>query len=377
MTWPLCSVTSMSNPSEKYPNMPRVWKKPGTEHGLGVLIALLTLLLLLVFGLSCTRNEFNVDVTLSDDHADHYTFLYFASDPEKGWIVENIVTPEKGKLRMEGLTRNPTVVVIFGPGRRVASLLYAERGDKLHGEAPESFPATWKFRGNELSERLTGWISGNAALIRDGSATAQLDAAVGEYVKAHPEDPASTLLLLFFFDRNSDEPGFRRLWGTLRGEAAKEVWSNLAGRVDMLTFTGKFTSSPGEMVVKSYENGADTLRIGSKPLLLYFSRTGMTGREEDIKALRRISDSWIDSSARVIAEVSLDTDSSSRAWAVRRDSLRKAVHAWLPLGFSDSVAVKLGIGSLPAFIVYDAAGKEIYRGTDREKAAEKFLSTKK
>lgn len=351
------------------------WKKPGTEYGVGVLVALLTLLLLLVFGLSCTRNEFTVEVELPEDASSHYTLLYYASDPAKGWLVENVVTPVDGKMTMRGITRNPTVVYIFGNGRHPATVLYAERGDRLECKASSGQPSSWVFSGNGVTERLTGWISTNKELLKGDAAA--VNKQVAAYVEKNHEDPVSTILLLTFYDRGEDEKGFRRLWGMLSGDASKEKWTTIAGRADLLAFDGSFADIPKEFVVNSVENGADTVRLGKVPVLLYFSRQGVTDRDLDIKALRRVSDSWPDSSGRIIADIGFDADSASRAWPVKRDSLRNAIHAWMPLGPADSTAMRLRVSRVPLFILFDAGGKEIYRGDDRDRAAELFLSAKK
>ena len=53
--------------------------------------ALLTLLL------GMCQDEFDVEVSLPEKVSGHYSFLYYASDPAKGWFAEEMMMVEKGR----------------------------------------------------------------------------------------------------------------------------------------------------------------------------------------------------------------------------------------------------------------------------------------
>ena len=48
-----------------------------------------TALLTLLLG-GCVKNEFDVEVSLPERVSGHYSFLYYASDPVKGWFAEEM-----------------------------------------------------------------------------------------------------------------------------------------------------------------------------------------------------------------------------------------------------------------------------------------------
>ncbi len=328
---------------------------------------LLGLLLTVLSG--CVKNEFKVEVELEDGVEGHFTFMYYASDPEKGWLVEEVVLPDKGKLEFTGKTRFPTLVYVFTRGHQSEGIFYAERGDRLTVSKGGSQPNFWQIKGNSLSEGLSEWrIANKEALAAGGK---KINEAVARYVEKNRENPVAALLLLLYYERGADEPGFRRLWDSLEGKAASGEWTRLAGRLDVET-SGSFPTMPKQILLNSMEHGLDTIRPGRVPILLYFASNGVDGRAEDIKRLRQLTRDWGDSSKRIIAEIGLDPDSGSRSWPVRRDSLKTVIHAWMPLGLSDSIPISLGVGSIPRFVVIDRKGKAVYNGRHREAAAGRF-----
>ena len=337
-------------------------------------VAWLAGLLLLLLAGGCVKNEFEVEVATRDDVSGHFTFLYYASDSRRGWLVEVVKMPENGKLSFVGKTRNPSLVYVFTQGREPKAVFYVERGDKITVSDAGPSPVEWKIKGNAITEGLTTWRLDHQTEVRDGGKS--LNAAVAAYVKDHRSDPVSALLLLLYYDRHDDEREFPKLWDSLEGEAARTEWMELAARAD-LSAGGDFTRLPRQIIINSLENGVDTIVPGRVPAILYFGRNGISRREADVWILRRLSEEWNDSGQRVIAEIGMDADSTARTWPVRHDSLRRAVHGWMPLGLSDSVAISLGVGRVPTFIVLGRKGERLYNGQDRDKAAEIFTSLKK
>ena len=89
--------------------------------GFGRVVAMAAALLTLLFG-GCVRNEFDVEVNLPEKVSGHYSFLYYASDPAKGWFAEEMMMVEKGKGAVTGRTRNPSLVWIMDASGRPAAL---------------------------------------------------------------------------------------------------------------------------------------------------------------------------------------------------------------------------------------------------------------
>lgn len=329
----------------------------------------LLLALCMVVALSgCVKNEFDVDISVAKGNARHYSLQYYASDPRQGWLVETAVIPVDGKANVHGITRNPTLVLIKGKPTDLPLVLYAERGDRLTLEGKSDNPVLWSAKGNKLTEKLSDWRLANERSLSTNNPQA-INEAVARYVRENPKAPASTILLLVYYDRSENESEFRKLWESLRGDASERKWSDLVGRADISFTDNPFPAEIKSFLLNSIDNGVDTIRIGTgRPALLYFSRSDLISRTEDIRAIRRLAAARSDSSRRIIADICFDADSASRAWQSNRDSLRGVIRAWMPLGHADSIAVALRVNSLPTFVVYDAKGKLRYRGPDADRA---------
>ena len=322
----------------------------------------------------CVKNEVKVEVNLPESVSDTYRILYYASDPVKGWVIENVLQVEKGKGELLLQTRNPTIVYVFAEGRLPATFFYAERGDKITIDGQDGRPASWTIGGNKINEQLSEWRKANRAVLtanRPGENSSALDKAVTAYVDKNPDNPVATLLLLEYYNRGGDELGFLKEWKKLRGEALDGRWRELVSRSDMLEEPSAH-ELPKMLVFNSVGTGCDTISFGAKPVLLYFSKPGLDDYRSKAQELRSISRESGDSSGRVIANVLFEPDSTQRWQAARRDSLQNVVEAWVPLGISDAQMRQLGVMRVPYAIVVDSAGKIIYRGEDLERAGKDF-----
>lgn len=324
----------------------------------------------------CRKSEFNVDIQLDGSVNQTFPMLYYASDSEKGWNVDDVVEVHGGKGKLLGRTVKPTLVYIFCGGGRPQAVFYAERGDKIEIHGKGAQPLSWEISGNKITEQLSEFRIANQEAIRSENAKA-LNAAVAAFVKKEPGNPVSTLLLCIYYDRGEDEAGFSKAWKLLEGDAAEPEWSALVARGDMLVGAPQCAGKPADIVVASYGTGCDTLRIASKPSLIYFSLPSSGMQSSDIQRLRDLTKDYPDSSRRIIAEISAEPDSMRRVWDVKSDSLRKAVRGWMPLGLSDPYARQAGVKGLPYVIVTDGRGRRTYSGYDLERAEEAFRKAMK
>lgn len=324
----------------------------------------------------CIKNRFTIEVKLADNVNKTFTTLHYASDSKKGWVLETAVQVVNGQGKAELQTRNPSIVYIFNGTNTPVTFFYAERGDKIEITGKGQNPALWDISGNKINDQLTEWRKANSALLSkirpgDKPAAEALNKAVEKYVLANSDNPVATLLLLEYFDRRTDESGFRKCWSKLHGKAKDGEWLDVVSRNDMLNIADS-DALPKMLVLNTVETGCDTIRFGSVPVLLNFSRSNIESYRDDIKELRLVASESGDSASRVIANISLEPDSLMRWQNARSDSLSNVVQGWTPLGISDSQLHALGVTRIPYLIVVDGKGKVIYRGDDTKKAVQEF-----
>lgn len=325
----------------------------------------------------CVKNEVQLSFDLPGVTQETLRLSYYASDSKKGWLTEEYVNVQQGKATATLRTVNPTLVFLSPTsGNAPVVVFYAERGDEIAISGSGNDPLFYKISGNDITDDLTAWrLSATKALataLSDPVAgAAEVNKLVTGYVKKNPENPASMLLLLCYYDRRADEKGFAQTRKLLKGEALEPVWSQLVSRADMVDDTTPAPKLPASILLNT-GNGCDTLHTGRQPALLYFHASKPD--DEVLKSLRKMSDEYGDSASRIISDISFEPDSSNRVFTMRNDSLRKVVRAWMPLGTSDSTAHQLGVRRVPYLIVSDRKGTVRYRGDDMKQAEATFRS---
>ena len=325
----------------------------------------------------CRKNQFTVDFDLPADVNETISLTYYAADAETGWLSENVVTLDKGKAQLVAPTVQPALVYISSMGLPIPmAVFYTERGDNFKVTGKEADPLLWNISGNEITDRLTAWRLAAAKTIgqwcREPEKTApQLNKLVADYVAKNPSNPVAAILLMTYYDRRHDEAGFLACRARLKDDAALAKWSEMTARTDIFAPEAP-AKLPAKILLKSKANGCDTIVPGRVPALLYFSALRNDRSKADKDSLRKLARHYSDSAGRVIAEISFERDSMSRNYAARRDSLKKVVLAWMPLGLSDPTARQLGVDRAPWAIVIGKNGKLLYSGPKLDQATREF-----
>lgn len=328
---------------------------------------LLPLLCLLALLSGCVKNEFHLEFSLPPAVSESYPMLYYASDPEKGWLVDQVAVVTGGKGDMKCITRNPTLVYVFQGGMDPGLVIYAERGDRIRIMGDNPSPGTWRVEGNKVNESLTEWRMENREALSQRDSKS-INAAVVRFVRNNPSDPVSTLLLLIYYDRGSDSKGFDSTYKLLKGNALDPEWTDLVSRNDLVGGYAPGAFKTGPLVFRTAGSGCDTIRFDSVPALLLFANNNYGSRRADILSLKRFLKERADSAHALVVDVNMEPDSSAWRYQLRNDSLDGAVRAWVPLAFSDTASKALGIRGIPTFVVVRKGGDVLYRGASADSA---------
>lgn len=331
---------------------------------------LLPLLILLTLLTGCKRNEFRIQFHLPGTINDSFTMLYYASDSEKGRLTDRVAVITGGSGEVKCATVYPTLVYVFKGSNEPSLVIYAERGDQITVTGDNDSPNTWQVEGNEINKNLTAWRLKNREVLSSRNPQKVNDAVAG-YVKANPDNPVATLLLQVYYDRGSDPKGFDRLFKLLKGHAVDPQWTDLISRNDMLGGYAPASFKTGPIILRTAGNGCDTIRFDSIPALLYFNNN-YTDRMADIVRLKELLKERPDSGNPQIIDVNMEPDSSSWRYQTRRDTLKGAIRAWIPLGLSDTVTRSLGVRSVPTFLIIGNGGTILYRGASIDTAQVRF-----
>lgn len=345
----------------------------------------LAAIFLTVFLASCMKNEFLIHFDFPKDYMGNYIASYYAWNSKEGTWVEHTIPIQQGKAEMKCITHRPTIVYLRDASSGNSIAVYAERGDEIVITGENSDMNKWTVSGNKTSEMWSEWRNKNADILSKGRSefTKEKEKAISDFVDANKSEILSTLILLTEWNRRANPDGFLKIWNSIEEDAKDPRLLELCGCTDLLgvEFTvdakGKLVRSKAkllsDMVLRSRDNGIDTLRPHKvKSSLLYFFAEANSDRNEVIDSLRVIADEFPDSAKRIISVVSLHPDSMAWINAVRRDTVKAVVNAWMPRGVADSLAVSIGVARTPWFVVIGKGGKESYSGDDLKETLAAF-----
>lgn len=320
---------------------------------------------LLVLG-GCTRNEIKLSFEVSQGVNTPCRIVYYASDKRGGMMRETVVEISAGKSETTLPQRNPSLIYLFSPASKFPDIIiYGERGDKFKITGDSENIQEWKVSGNKTTDELTEWRLANAEILK-GRDKEKLNAAVASYVDSHPDSRASAIILYVYFTRRGHEKEFSALESKIDKDIMEDA--DLMGALsqgDLLTGLSMEPRYPPMIVLHGEEGYADTLRTasGSEVMLLFRANYDNTVSNDSIESLAKRK------GYGVIAEIYVETDSSTWRRHVKQDSLPGVKRLWMPLGLADSLALEMDIRRLPYYVVFDAQGKETYRGDDWKAAA--------
>jgi len=344
------------------------------SFGYKIFATLMGLMLLTAGG--CGKSEFTILFDFPNGLIGNYIVTYYAWDDHKGMWLESVASLQEGKAEVHCATVRPTLVYLRDASSPTNSIiLYAEKGDKIKISGENSEMSTWTVTGNELSKTWSEW--------RKSAAGKPRDKAIEDFVRQHRDSKLSAIILLTEWDRSADSEGFIKLWNSLAKEARDNETIEMCGCQDFpgvefnITADGNLVRAKDPklrtIIVRSRDNGTDTLNLKkAKASLLYFFTDDDSDREIAIDTIKSLTKQYPDSARRIITDISSQPDSITWMMMTRRDTLKGVVRAWMPHGLADKNATGLGIAQLPWIVVTGKGAKELYSGTDLQKATAAF-----
>ena len=331
-----------------------------------ILITLLTLLSAILPGCS-GPDSFEVKGHVKGDATINLRALYYVD----GALQSSIFPADRGSFAFKGRAPEGAVVEILDNDYRLLGRFYAENGDEIDVTIDPKSPAAMKVeKGNEAAIRWAQWLNANAKIL-DGRNSKAINALVAKYVKAHPQDIVSTLIVTTVYDASADPEGASKLLSSIAPEARPtaltDAFATLLTYAD--TSAGKRRVSPLTLMAQG-----DTVTTFSprkhRLSLLVFSDENSGRADSIVPALRRLRKAHTDKALGII-DISLDTDTLAWQSSTRNDTATGDA-AWGTGGIASAALRPLAIPRLPYFIVTDSVGSQIYRGASISQALKKI-----
>ena len=161
----------------------------------------LALLLSLTMAMaSCSGDSFKIDGKLANFDSGMVRVIF---PTDSGMVDEWVNVDNKGKFSYKGAVADPVIVSLLDSRSHLLVMLVASSGDHIKVKGDAAQPKTIKIKGSKVNEDWQLFRDEHAAFYTDPNPS-RLDAAIEKYVREHPADLLSTVLLMADYSDYSD-----------------------------------------------------------------------------------------------------------------------------------------------------------------------------
>jgi len=300
---------------------------------------------------SCSSDSFKIDGNIAHIEGDGVAIVF---QGDSGIVDEWINLDQKGRFSFKGEAANPVVVSIMTKRGEPLVTVVAANGDHLKVKGDATRTMAIKVKGNDVNEDWQLFRDEHAAFYTDPNPS-RLDAAIEKYVREHPTDMLSTVLLMADYSNYTDQGKINKM---LQGIDAQARPASLVKH-----FTGRQvarnTHLPRLMSLKLVK-GTDQfeeISLTGHITLINLWAFPQEDRNALIQQLGTLSDQ--------VNVLDVLTESDTLRWHQTIASDPKHwKHYWAPGGPLEMGIQLLGITSMPWFAVTDSTGMVTYSGPD-------------
>lgn len=323
---------------------------------------LLVLLTLAVAMAACSNDSFKIDGNLTNLDGVSVKVIFMG---DSGVVDQWFDVDKKGKFIIEGHAAEPVLVNLMDRMGKPLAMLVAANGDhlKVNGDAKAM---NIKVKGNRLNEDWQLFRDEHKAFYNDPNPS-RLDAAIEKYVREHPAEMLSTVLLVADYSNYSDRDKVNALLNGIDAEARPK---SLALALE----TGNREKSlkghlPRLMSIKLMKHGGDfeEIKLTNQTSLIHLWANPQDNRQAVIGKLQGLGEG-----VRVI-DVIAESDTMRWHEAIAGDPAAWK-HYWAPGGPLEQDIQLLGFTSVPWFAVTDSTGLVTYSGSNVDAAVKAATS---
>ena len=305
------------------------------------------IILLVVLG-SCNSHEFKIDGNIAGIDG---VRIVFSGD--SGMVDEWVSIDKKGRFSYKGTSADPVLVSILDVHGEPVALVVAADGDHLKVKGDFAKTMSFKVGGNRLNEDWQLFREENAAFYADPNPT-RLDAAIEKYVREHPDDMLSTVLLLADYSDYSDRAKVDKMLASIKAESRPKSLARIltsGPQASKQRVVPRLTS----LTLFKPDSKAEEISLVNQRTLISLWTNPQRDRHALIDKLQAF-----DKGVNVIDVLAeSDTLRWHQTTSADPDSWR---HYWAPGGPLEPGLQLLGITTMPWYAVVDSTGLITYSG---------------
>lgn len=317
----------------------------------------LALLLSLTMAMaSCSGDSFKIDGKLANFDSGMVRVIF---PTDSGMVDEWVNVDNKGKFSYKGVVADPVIVSLLDRRSHLLVMLVASSGDHIKVKGDAAQPKTIKIKGSKVNEDWQLFRDEHAAFYTDPNPS-RLDAAIEKYVREHPADLLSTVLLMADYSDYSDVDKINAM---LKGIDVKVRPGSLVRSFEGRSMNAQTSRLPRIMALKLVKHGGDfeDVSLVDRMTLISFWTNPQDNRSALINKLNQVGEG--------IRVIDVLTESDTLRWhqTIAADP-KEWKHYWAPGGPMEQDVQLLGIKSLPWYAVTDSTGLVTYSGPSLDAA---------
>ena len=327
-------------------------------------ITLMLALMMAVLASSCNSGSFKIEGNLPNLEGKAVRVL-FKSD--SSIVDQPIEADNKGGFTFEGESSQPVLVSLLNYRGEVLTMMVAVNGDHLKVSGDASKAMGIKISGSHLNEEWQLFRNEHASFYTDPNPS-RLNAAIEKYVREHPADMLSTVLLMAdytdFSDRDKVEKMLMGIEEQARPKSLTATFTSLLGQ-------DKHTNLPRLMTLTLTKDGTkfDEIKLTGHQTLISLWTQPQHDRGPIINAITAMNDAK--HGAIQVLDVLIESDTLRWHQAIANDP-KSWSHYWAPGGPLEQGIQLLGITSAPWYAVADSTGLIVYSGPCLDAAIKKI-----
>lgn len=317
---------------------------------------------------SCGHSDnFRVTGAIRDGAAINLRFIYYAN----GGVYSGLTASVDGLFEFEGHSADPAAVEVYDNDYRLLARFTAANGEDIDLTIDRTNIYRQKAGGNRTNKELTEFYNANADALAKGD-TPERNKLIAEYVAAHPESPASQLLLATEFDASSAEASAQanELLGLLAPEARIYELAEPFAKLNAQVGSEASREPIAAIAYKAPGNRTETFVAQRQKFAVIAVSDANHGRDSVVDGLRKLAEHEKEGRFAIL-DLSVDADTITWRRSVDKDSASWA-QGWAAGAISGQALDRLGIPRVPYFILVDSAGNQLWRGPGAKEAVKHY-----
>ena len=311
-------------------------------------IQFIAFMLLGIMLASCSNDNFKIDGTIAGANG---TMVKVMFQGDSSIVDEWVEVNRQGKFTFKGEAPQPVIVSLLNHKNEPLAILVATNGDHLHIQGDATRAMSLKVKGNRLNEEWQLFRDEHAAFYTDPNPS-RLDAAIEKYVREHPKDMLSTVLLMADYSNHGDRKQVDEMLKSIDPDAkpaslTTAYLGNPLGR--------KNVSVPRLMTLTlAKQKGVfEEVSLTDRVTLIYL----WANPQNDRKSVTQ----WLGGIKEKVRVLDILAESDTLHWHHTIEGEDWA-HYWAPGGPLEPGIQLLGINMMPWFAVVDSTGLVTYSG---------------